>query len=72
MRVVIEQIKDTKVDNLSISWDEEDGTVMLFTPYMDDTGEHYHIELSDEECTKLFHFLKENVPSIAEAGSGIR
>lgn len=60
MKVAIEQIRDTEVDNLSVSWDEEDGFMMLFTPYMDDKMNHFHIELSTEQAAKLKEFLEVN------------
>jgi hypothetical protein len=57
--VYIEQIKYEEVDNLSVSWEAEEGFVMLFTPDMNDKMEHHHIELSKEEAFKLAAFLTE-------------
>jgi hypothetical protein len=57
MKVKIAEIKETEVDNLSISWDEEDGFVLLFTPYMDNKMEHFHIELTDKEAWALEDFI---------------
>lgn len=48
-------------DNLDISRDTDmDGgpiAVFLFTPDMDDTSDHYHIELDLETCGKLHDWL---------------
>lgn len=57
MNIKIEQIKDTEIDNLSVSWDEEDGFVLLFTPDMEDTAEHFHIELTNDEAWALADFI---------------
>lgn len=52
-----ESIRDTRRDNLYIGWDEEDGFVFLFTPDMENTGNHYHIELSENQSIRLCLFL---------------
>lgn len=56
---MIVQIKDTDTDNLSISYFEDEGVVMLFTPNMDDKMEHFHIELNPKEVWELKKFLIE-------------
>lgn len=55
-------IKDTKTNNLQISEDtgrdSDDFTaVLLYTPNMNDTSEHFHIELGLEEVAKLYAWL---------------
>jgi len=37
-------IKDQVRNNLHISWDEADGFVLLFTPDMKNTDNHYHVD----------------------------
>lgn len=58
----IQQIKSGKIDNLSISYNSEDGMVILYTPNMDDSMEHYHIELSIAEYITLYSFLSKYAP----------
>lgn len=57
MKVEIAQIKEDEIDNLSISHDDEDGFVLLFTPDMDNTIDHYHIELTYDEAKRLRSFI---------------
>ena len=59
-----ESIRDTERDNLYIGWDAEDGFVMLFTPTMLNTDQHYHIELSVDEATRLKSFLEKKLAEI--------
>tara|TARA_R100001086_G_scaffold246872_2_gene179859 strand:+ start:1347 stop:1592 length:246 start_codon:yes stop_codon:yes gene_type:complete len=62
-----EIIKNQPFDNLRISWDYEDDpedisqrTVsFLYTPDMDNTYEHFHIELNDAEGMALRNWLIE-------------
>jgi hypothetical protein len=53
-------IRNSKRDNLQISWDEEDGFMLLFTPDMADTDNHFHVELTDNEATRLSLFVRKN------------
>ena len=57
----VEFICNTERNNLQISWDDEDGFVLLFTPDMGDTGNHYHVELSEDEATRLSSFLNKKL-----------
>lgn len=52
----ITDIKDSKYNNLIISIDEK-SPVLLYTPNMDNTAEHFHIELNDKEANKLYMWL---------------
>lgn len=54
-------VKDSRHNNLHIGWDDEDGFVMLFTPDMENTSDHYHIELSEKEAAKLTLFLEKKL-----------
>lgn len=62
---MIETVKEGRRDNLSMSWDydtdasnvTERHAVMLYTPDMEDTSNHEHIEFSDEEAKKLHSWL---------------
>lgn len=63
-KVEVEIIRDFKRDNLHISWDEEDGFVMLFTPDMGDTNVHYHVELDLDQASKLSEFLNKKLEEI--------
>ena len=56
-----ESIRDTEKDNLYISWDDEDGFVFLFTPDMNNTNIHYHIELDNDLAARLILFLKKKL-----------
>lgn len=60
-----ESIRDTERDNLYIGWDDEDGFVMLFTPDMDNTGNHYHVELSEDQAMQLALFLNKKLGELA-------
>ncbi len=62
--IVAEIIRDTERDNLQISWDDEDGFVLLFTPDMADTMKHYHVELSQEQATRLSVFLDKKLAEL--------
>lgn len=57
------KIRDTERDNLQISedtdFDEKPIAVLLFTPDMDNTSEHHHIELDREQATALKQWLHE-------------
>lgn len=61
---VTEIVPDNR-DNLSISMDYDDDwdevqqrfAVMLFTPDMNDTTEHWHIQLDDNQAKKLHSWL---------------
>ena len=59
----ITQIIDQKINNLSINWDRDEHgnkmAVLLFTPDMDNTAEHYHIELSRGEAEALRSWLND-------------
>jgi hypothetical protein len=64
------QIKKGKVDNLSINWDADvidvencsknsRYPVLLYTPWMEETKNHYHIALTRAEAKKLRNWLTE-------------
>lgn len=61
----ITKIIDKKRDNLSVSFDtgtrrfkeDEVGVVFLYTPDMDNTQEHFHIELTRQEASLLKDWL---------------
>ena len=59
-------IKDGAFNNLQISWDQEDGFVMLFTPDMADPFPHYHIELARDEAEQLALFLSKKLGELSE------
>lgn len=58
-------IVNRKLDNLSVSFDcgtrrfsvNEVGVVLLFTPDMSNTSEHFHIEIKREEAIILKEWL---------------
>jgi hypothetical protein len=61
---MVESIIESDFDNLSISWDyvvtdtpDMGFPVLLFTPNMNNTDEHYHIELRTQEALKLRNWL---------------
>lgn len=58
-RFGITKIKNSTIDNLSIGLDENNSIkpVILYTPDLKDTNEHFHIELSKIEATKLRDWL---------------
>lgn len=58
-RFGITNIKNGKIDNFSLSIDENNSIkpVILYTPDMNNTNEHFHIELSKTEATKLRDWL---------------
>ena len=60
-----QSIRDTERDNLHIGWDDDDGFVMLFTPDMNNTGIHYHVELSAHQATQLALFLNKKLGELA-------
>ena len=74
-RYMVTKIRDTKVNNVSMSIDEGttlDGpddeivAVMLYTPWMGDTNEHYHISFNREQAISLKEWLDDflNEPDI--------
>ncbi len=58
-------IRDSQRDNLHISWDEEDEFVFLFTPDMENTNNHYHVELTEDQATRLSSFLNKKLDELA-------
>lgn len=60
-------VRDSKVNNLQISWDfdvlddyeKSKYPVFLFTPDMENTQKHYHIELSRKEAKQLRNWLND-------------
>jgi hypothetical protein len=66
-RYGITKIVDDKSDNLSVSWDydsnKDDLTqrrpVFLYTPWMDNTDDHYHIELTRNQAIVLRDWLND-------------
>lgn len=63
----ITKIKDTKHNNLTISIDNMgDGKipVLLFTPSMNDTQNHYHIELTLKEAKILRDWVNKYVNDV--------
>lgn len=64
-KYLIEKIKTGTTDNLSLSCDCDDDyevvadrfPVMLYTPDMSNTSEHFHISFSDVEAYKLSRWL---------------
>ena len=64
----ITKIRSQKIDNLSINWDADNYVslspkklrypVLLYTPDMNDTNEHYHIRLSRVQAKKLKDWLE--------------
>lgn len=60
-------IRNGRIDNLSINWDfdyNEDSIrerypVFLFTPDMEDTRTHYHIKLTLKQARVLYKWLGE-------------
>ncbi len=57
-------IRKNRRDNLHISWDESDGFVFLFTPDMENTDNHYHIELTDRQAMRLSSFLNKKLEEL--------
>ncbi|MGB7210427.1 MAG: hypothetical protein WBD27_17370 [Pyrinomonadaceae bacterium] len=57
-------IRDDDRDNLQISWDEEDGFILFFTPDMGNTDNHYHIELDRDQVFQLSEFLRKKLEEI--------
>jgi hypothetical protein len=58
----VTKIKPKKMHNLQINWDWDytplkQYPVLLFTPDMDNTDYHYHIELNRTEAKKLKKWL---------------
>lgn len=47
-----------------MSWDDEEGFEMLFTPDMDNTDNHCHVELSDNQAMQLALFLNKKLEEI--------
>ena len=62
-RYGITMIKPDTWNNLEICWDretmdsEEKHPVFLFTPDMNKTGDHHHIELTKAQATELKNWL---------------
>jgi hypothetical protein len=57
-------IVEGRIDNLLIGedtsrYDDSQVAVLLFTPDMSDTSEHFHIELSRERVQALASWLQE-------------
>lgn len=57
-------LRDTERDNLHISWDDEDGFVLFFTPDMQNASNHYHVELTGDQATRLSSFLNKKLSEI--------
>lgn len=57
----ITQIKEGKVDNLSISVDlfDEPVGVFLYTPWMEETNNHFHVRMKKEEIEHLRDWCNE-------------
>jgi hypothetical protein len=55
-------IRDTKTNNLQISedtgFDDKPIAVLLYTPTMTDTSEHFHIELQRAHAEALIQWLR--------------
>ena len=66
-RYGITKLRDGRRDNLSINWDYEDNAddkaqrfpVLFFTPDMENTREHYHIQLDRDKAKVLRDWLTE-------------
>lgn len=60
-RFAITPIKDEPIDNFSMSIDEMDEivAVALYTPDMENTNEHYHIEFSRDQARVLWDWLSD-------------
>jgi hypothetical protein len=64
-RFGVTKIIDARRDNLSVSFDKgtrriadnDVGVVFLYTPDMQNTNTHYHIDLTKEEAIKLKNWL---------------
>lgn len=59
----ITKIVNSKRNNLCISVDQDDKDtgkypVLLYTPSMDDTNDHYHIPLTRKEAVELILWLQ--------------
>lgn len=65
-------IRNSQRDNLQISWDEEDGFILLFTPNIADTGNHYHVELTEVEATRLSLFVRKKLGELAANHKEVR
>lgn len=61
----IAQIKSEKINKLSISYDTDDGMILLFIPD-EDQPMHYHINLNTAEYISLYSFLSKYAPYPAE------
>ena len=57
-------IKDEVRNNLHVSWEEEDGFLLFFTPDMENTDNHYHIELTEDESLQLALFLNRKLEEL--------
>ncbi len=58
-------LRKSRRNNLHISWDESDGFVFLFTPDMENIWNHYHIELSEKQATRLSSFLSKKLGELS-------
>jgi hypothetical protein len=60
-------INNEKIDNLQINWDYDDDAedikqrfpVLLYTPWMEDTKNHFHISLNKEQAKVMKEWLEE-------------
>jgi len=57
-------IKDEARNNLHVSWDAEDGFILLLTPDMKNTGNHYHVELTEDEAMQLGLFVNRKLQEL--------
>lgn len=66
-------IKRGRMDNLQISWDYDTNPnyrypVFLFTPDMDDTDTHYHIQLTRSDAVQLAGWLRSYIRDTGPRG----
>ena len=75
----ITKIKARCIDNLSISWDanitngektpkKNRYPVLLYTPDMNDTNTHYHVQLSRKEAKTVKDWLTEFLKDTKQKG----
>lgn len=76
-RYMSTKIRDEETDNVSMSIDTHDYVddpnmeviaVMLYTPWMKDTSEHYHIPFTKDQAAELHKWLGDflNHPNIED------